>query len=165
MITKQLFRNKQKGKIGGVCAGLGEYFEVDITLIRALFLVALLGFGSGFLMYVILWIVLPERSQTFQQNNSNETFESKESSGGASRGSYGDFSTGSEGFGGFGSAFPKETKLKKENVIGALVLITLGVIFLADEFIPWISFQKLWPLILIAIGIGMLYTNTKKNQN
>ncbi len=142
MIAKQLFRNKQKGKIGGVCAGLGEYFEVDITLIRALFLVALLGFGSGFLMYVILWIVLPERSQTFQENNSNETFEANQS-----------------------TVFPKESKLKKENVIGALVLITLGVIFLADEFIPWISFQKLWPLILISIGIGMLYTNAKKNQN
>ena len=142
MIAKQLFRNKQKGKIGGVCAGLGEYFEVDITLIRALFLVALLGFGSGFLMYIILWIVLPERSQTFQENNSNETFEANES-----------------------TVSPKEIKLKKENVIGALVLITLGVIFLADEFIPWISFQKLWPLILISIGIGMLYTNAKKNQN
>ena len=142
MNTKQLFRNKQKGKIGGVCAGLGEYFEVDITLIRALFLVALLGFGSGFLMYIILWIVLPERSQTFQENNSNETFEANES-----------------------TVSPKEIKLKKENVIGALVLITLGVIFLADEFIPWISFQKLWPLILISIGIGMLYTNAKKNQN
>ena len=131
-----------QGIIGGVCAGLGEYFEVDITLIRALFLVALLGFGSGFLMYIILWIVLPERSQTFQENNSNETFEANES-----------------------TVSPKEIKLKKENVIGALVLITLGVIFLADEFIPWISFQKLWPLILISIGIGMLYTNTKKNQN
>ena len=142
MNTKQLFRNKQKGKIGGVCAGLGEYFEVDITLIRALFLVALLGFGSGFLMYIILWIVLPERSQTFQENNSNETFEANES-----------------------TVSPKEIKLKKENVIGALVLITLGVIFLADEFIPWISFQKLWPLILISIGIGMLYTNSKKNKN
>ena len=142
MIAKQLFRNEQKGKIGGVCAGLGEYFEVDITLIRALFLVALLGFGSGFLMYVILWIVLPERSQTFQESNINETFEANQS-----------------------TVFPKESKLKKENVIGALVLITLGVIFLADEFIPWISFQKLWPLILISIGIGMLYTNAKKNQN
>ena len=142
MNTKQLFRNKQKGRIGGVCAGLGEYFEVDITLIRALFLVALLGFGSGFLMYIILWIVLPERSQTFQENNGQETFEVSES-----------------------TVFPKESKLKKENVIGGLVLITLGVIFLADEFIPWISFQKLWPLILISIGIGMLYTNSKKNKN
>jgi phage shock protein PspC (stress-responsive transcriptional regulator) len=142
MNAKQLFRNKQKGRIGGVCAGLGEYFEVDITLIRALFLVALLGFGSGFLMYIILWIVLPERAQTFQENNGQETFETSES-----------------------TVFPKESKLKKENVIGGLVLITLGVIFLADEFIPWISFQKLWPLILISIGIGMLYTNSKKNKN
>ena len=67
MIAKQLFRNKQKGKIGGVCAGLGEYFEVDITLIRALFLVALLGFGSGFLMYIILWIVFQSAPKHFKK--------------------------------------------------------------------------------------------------
>ena len=144
MNNRQLFRNNQKGRIGGVCAGLGEYFEVDITLIRALFLVALLGFGSGFLMYVILWIVLPERSQTIQEDsNVNEAYYAPEDP----------------------TNFTKGGKVKKENVIGGLVLITLGVIFLADEFIPWISFQKLWPLILISIGIGMLYTNSKKNKN
>lgn len=144
MNNRQLFRNKQKGRIGGVCAGLGEYFEVDITLIRALFLVALLGFGSGFLMYVILWIVLPERTQNFQdESNVNDAYYAPEDN----------------------ANFAKGGKLKKENVIGGLVLITLGIIFLADEFIPWISFQKLWPLILISIGIGMLYTNSKKNKN
>ena len=51
--------DKRNKKIGGVCAGLANYFEVDVTLVRALFLFALLCFSSGFWLYVILWIIAP----------------------------------------------------------------------------------------------------------
>lgn len=48
--------------IGGVCAGLGQYFSVDPVLVRVIFLIALLGFGFGVLPYIILWIVMPSSS-------------------------------------------------------------------------------------------------------
>ena len=51
------------------------------------------------------------------------------------------------------------------NLIGALVLITLGALFLADEFIPHISFGDLWPIILIVIGIGLLINNFGRRQS
>lgn len=47
-------------KIFGVCGGLGDYFSLDPTLIRAAFLVALIIFGSGLLLYLILALVMPD---------------------------------------------------------------------------------------------------------
>ena len=47
-------------KIFGVCSGLANYFEMDPTLMRVIFLVAFLCFGSGLLLYIILAIVMPD---------------------------------------------------------------------------------------------------------
>jgi len=53
-------RSTNDRKIAGVCAGLADYFDLDATLIRILWLVAVLCAGTGLLAYIILWIVLPE---------------------------------------------------------------------------------------------------------
>lgn len=45
--------------IAGVCAGLADYFGMDVSLMRIIWAIAFLVFGTGFLFYVILWIVLP----------------------------------------------------------------------------------------------------------
>ncbi|HET7150525.1 MAG TPA: PspC domain-containing protein [Candidatus Acidoferrum sp.] len=52
-------RSSTDKKIGGVCAGLADYFDLDPTLIRVLWLLAVLFAGCGLLAYIILWIVLP----------------------------------------------------------------------------------------------------------
>ncbi|MGZ6557828.1 MAG: PspC domain-containing protein [Actinomycetota bacterium] len=59
MATQQLTRSETDKKIAGVAGGLAAYFGVDPTLVRVLWVVALL-MGWGFLAYVILWIVLPK---------------------------------------------------------------------------------------------------------
>ena len=51
---------KKEKKIFGVCSGLGYYFDMDPTLVRVIFLIAILGFGTGLLLYLILAIVMPE---------------------------------------------------------------------------------------------------------
>ena len=58
-MNKQLQRSTQNKVIGGVCAGLGHYFGVDPVLVRVGFLIALLAFGFGPLLYLILWVVIP----------------------------------------------------------------------------------------------------------
>lgn len=58
---KKLYRSRKQRMIAGVCGGLGEYFGVDPTVMRVLFVVAtVLGFGSSILVYLILLIVVPE---------------------------------------------------------------------------------------------------------
>jgi phage shock protein C len=51
---------KGEKKIFGVCSGLGEYFDIDPTIIRIIFLASVLMFGTGLLLYIILAIVMPD---------------------------------------------------------------------------------------------------------
>ena len=57
--TRKLYRSKTNRKLAGVCGGLAQYFNVDATLIRVLFvLLAVLG-GSGLVLYLAMWIIVP----------------------------------------------------------------------------------------------------------
>lgn len=56
---KQLFRNIDDRMLGGVCSGLGAYFNIDATIVRIIFLLALFLAGGSILVYVVLWIVIP----------------------------------------------------------------------------------------------------------
>jgi len=56
---KRLVRSSNDRKLGGVCAGVADYFDVDTTLVRALWLLATLIPGPNIIAYIILWIVLP----------------------------------------------------------------------------------------------------------
>jgi phage shock protein C len=57
--TRKLYRSKTDRKVAGVCGGLAQYFNIDATLIRVLFVVlAILG-GSGLVLYLALWIIVP----------------------------------------------------------------------------------------------------------
>lgn len=66
--TKKLYRDKEKGMIGGVAAGLSHYFGIDAVWIRiVLILLIFAGFGTGILAYIILWIVTPEAVSTSEK--------------------------------------------------------------------------------------------------
>jgi len=65
---KKLYRDKDKGLIGGVCTGLGHYFGVDSIWIKILFLIFVFaGFGTGILAYFILWIITPKAVTTTEK--------------------------------------------------------------------------------------------------
>lgn len=56
---KRLYRSSRDKMLGGVCSGLGEYFNVDPTLIRLGVVVAVFGAGAGLLAYLIAWVIIP----------------------------------------------------------------------------------------------------------
>lgn len=60
---KRLMRPRDGRKLAGVCAGLGEYFDIDPTLIRVLWVLAVVFGGTGILAYIIAWIVMPEEPE------------------------------------------------------------------------------------------------------
>lgn len=55
----KLYRSWDNRIIAGVCGGLGEYFNVDPTLIRVLFVAFAIIFGGGILIYILLWLIIP----------------------------------------------------------------------------------------------------------
>jgi phage shock protein C len=61
--TRKLYRSRTNRQVAGVCGGLAEYFGMDPTLMRVLFVVlAVLG-GSGLVLYLALWIIVPNAPQ------------------------------------------------------------------------------------------------------
>jgi phage shock protein C len=61
--TRKLYRSRTDRKLAGVCGGLAQYFNLDATLIRVLFIVlAVLG-GSGLVLYLAMWIIVPNEPQ------------------------------------------------------------------------------------------------------
>lgn len=59
MAVKRLYRSAKDRILGGVCGGIAEYLNVDPTIIRLLWVLFILGFGTGILAYLIAWIIIP----------------------------------------------------------------------------------------------------------
>ena len=60
---KKLFRIKGEGSmLGGVCAGLAEYFDIDVTLVRLLFVIALITPVPALIPYLVMWVIMPVKN-------------------------------------------------------------------------------------------------------
>jgi phage shock protein C len=145
-MDKKLYRDERQKVIGGVCAGLADYLNIDVSIIRVIFLASLVMKGVGFLPYIILWIVLPKKNQLFNDPTV-------------------DYKVPPDPMGYYDAANPFPVKKKSNfSVIAGAVLIVMGLFFLLDElnFIPDIDFGQVWPVILIVIGLGFIFSSSKK---
>lgn len=61
-LVRRLFRSRQQRVLGGVCGGLAEYFNVDVVVIRLLWILITLIGGAGLIAYLISWIIIPDQS-------------------------------------------------------------------------------------------------------
>jgi len=64
---KKLYRDEDKGMIGGGCTGLGHYFGIDSVWLRLFFLLLFFGFGTGVIAYIVLWIAMPKAATTAEK--------------------------------------------------------------------------------------------------
>lgn len=62
---KKLYKNKALGKVCGVCAGIAEYFDMDVTIIRILWIILCLCAGSGIIAYFACALVMPDKSDIY----------------------------------------------------------------------------------------------------
>lgn len=77
---KKLYRSESDKKIAGVCGGLAEYFNIDATIVRIIFVILLLPGGfPGLIPYVILWIVVPTRPTVNPHSVVDVNLENKDS--------------------------------------------------------------------------------------
>jgi phage shock protein C len=59
--AKRLYRSREDRKLGGVCGGIAEYLNVDSTVIRILWILFAIAYGSGILAYLICWLIISEK--------------------------------------------------------------------------------------------------------
>jgi phage shock protein PspC (stress-responsive transcriptional regulator) len=147
-MKKKLYRSRTDRVLGGVCTGLADHFNVDPVLVRVIFIAAALGGGFGVLAYIIFWIVTPEAPYPAYEEAAADV-------------KWTDRSTENPI-----NPTPMSNNSKQGSLIAGSVLILLGALFLADEFLPDFDFGRYWPLILIAVGIGLLTgIRSKKNAD
>lgn len=139
MENKRFERSATNKVIGGVCAGLADYLNMDVTLVRVLFVVAALCGSFGFWLYVILWIVAPSQKVIGFNSQNDEPVE-------------------------INVVEDDKKGFQKGAVVTAIILIGIGLLALIDNFMPIDWIWKLWPVILIALGI-VIIMNTQKKQN
>ncbi len=129
--------------IAGVCGGLAEYFDVDPTLIRVLFVVGIF-LGGGILAYIILWIVVPEEPIIdFYQSAGTE---SGSPSGESSEANFSSVNI---------EPSVQDASNSRRLFLG-VILILIGLSILIDNLFPQVDLSNYWPLILIGIGIGII---------
>lgn len=150
MHNKTLHRSKTDKILAGVCGGLGEYFDIDPTIIRLLFILIVALGGSGVFLYLVLWLIMPKSSSAEAVLTEEKIKE-----------------------------FAGEIKEKAEEIKGSVMkkycehgadshsgrrffgwlLLILGIALLANNLVPhWIRLQmfRFWPLFLIVAAILMI---------
>ena len=60
-MRKRFVLSQTDKKLGGVCGGLADYFGIDSLIVRLSFVALILGWGSGLLLYILLWILAPKQ--------------------------------------------------------------------------------------------------------
>ncbi|MET3113904.1 phage shock protein C [Pedobacter sp. CG_S7] len=180
-MEKRLFRNEHDKVIAGVSSGVAAYMEVDVTIIRLLFVLSTIFLmGTGILVYIVMWIVVPVNNEPgvrfskfndyFKNQKNNPTFnepsafnqpENPAQNWSSSTFNEGPYKTPGQ---------PDYNFIKKNSdtgrTIGGLFLLVIGLYFLMNEFniIPyWFSLGKLWPLIFVAVGISFVAKAKRKD--
>jgi phage shock protein C len=153
MDYQKLYRSHTNRIFAGVAGGIGEFFAIDPVIIRIIFVILAVMGGGGVLIYVLLWIFTPYKSEDNFSYTANpipdqqpptHEFNQQETKN--------------------NNNFDKAKLRSRGSLLGAVILILLGVLLIADNF-THIDFDKFWPVILIAIGLVLLFrTPHRKNS-
>jgi phage shock protein C len=144
-MAKKLYRSRIDRMIAGVCGGLAEYFNIDPTLVRLGAVALTLAGGSGVLAYIIFWFVVPQRPLSMSGSDSEPPASDNVEH----------------------NVEREDNEASSAALFIGVLLTVLGFLFLVGNFISfaWFSFSKLWPLLLIAIGIIIVMKGTGRRQN
>ncbi|HEX3048412.1 MAG TPA: PspC domain-containing protein [Bacillota bacterium] len=142
MSYKRLYRSSTNRRIGGVAGGVAEYFNVDPTLVRLIWLAAIFIGGTGVLAYIIAWIVIPEAP-----------FGIDVTSQPADEGTPVAENTVAPEF-----SNPPQSNAGSQKGLAfmGIFLILLGCVFLFRQLLPWFAGYS-WSLFLIVLGIALIF--------
>lgn len=141
---KRLYRSETHRVIAGVCGGLADYFALDATLIRIIFVILSVFNGIGVVIYLVLWLIVPTESQvgiisedTIKQNMHDMRDRARH----------------------FTQSFHSDTAdsrtLGHRRFIGIIIVI-IGILFLFNALGLGVDLTRYWPLWLIGIGLLLI---------
>lgn len=137
-MEKRIYRSTTDKVVGGVCGGLGEYFEIDPTVIRLVWAIAVFA-GIGFLAYIIAWIVIPEKPYGYASDSRNSASD-------------------------FGNGDLKKNVRNRDNtsvVVGA-IFVFIGASYLVQKFFRFIRIDQRLIFSVLLIGVGVYILSKRK---
>lgn len=196
-MNDRLYRTRDDRIIGGVAGGVADYFAIDPSLVRIVWaLLAIFSGGALFLLYIVMWIVIPEEPLDWTAaapgtpSGTAPTGAPAEAAaagvaGAAESSAAADAGTTTTTPGGLPGLVPpppppfsydwrsqrsaerarrraerRAGRVDRHDASGAVVfgiiLVVLGGWFLLQQYIPWLDAGRIWPLILIGIGVVVL---------
>ena len=148
MMKEGLYRSRRNRIFGGVAAGLGDYLKIDPILVRVLFVASTFLSGIGLLLYIILWIVVPEEN-LFATNPANNTQNADQTDEIKTDDIFnGEYHPG---------------KKNNGNIVIGIIMIIVGLFFLGVEIFSFLNFSDLFPILAIGVG-GALIINSIKSR-
>ena len=134
-MPKRLYRIPSEGKIAGVAAGVAEYFDIDVTLMRLLFVAAvLLTGGAMIVVYIIFALVLPVEGRS-----SSKSFDEKVET--------------------FAEEMKTSGRVRNVGNYTGIFLVILGLWLLLGQFFPVVfnlQWSIIWPCVVILLGLWIL---------
>ena len=150
MTGQKLYRPTKNRVLFGVCQGIGQYFNIDPVVVRVIFVILALWGGSGVFLYLIALFLMPDEKtlQTENEKNKAKAAQDRVESVVAE----------------ISETVEEKTKILHGEALLGLIVIIIGLMFLTQTFFPIFAPWRLWPLILIAIGIVILVKAVKKEK-
>jgi phage shock protein C len=147
-MEKRLTRSDKERLLGGVCGGLAEYFGFDPTLVRIAFVLLAIAYGTGILLYITLWIIMP-RHQAEGTGVVGDNLDDIRKRLVELEGEVKSAVTGVKA---------EEWKRSSGFWLG-LVLVALGILFLFSTLglLRWWRWAVIWPVALIMVGLLLVW--------
>lgn len=144
-MDKKLYRSRKEKMIAGVCGGLAEYFNIDVTLVRIVVaILAVASFGTFLLAYILCVVIIPERTGEYVDPATGEPVDYEKKNN----------MTPEE---------PTDRDRKVKQYLG-LGLIILGAMLFMRRFFYWFDGDFVWSLAIIGVGVLLVVFGTNKNN-
>jgi phage shock protein PspC (stress-responsive transcriptional regulator) len=146
-MENRLYRSTTDKMLGGVCAGLGKYLRVDITIVRLFFVVLTLVGGFGPVLYIILWIVVPPEGHSTANGLDGEEFK--------------------ERAGMMRDDFVNAVSSPNQNTarfIGIALVIMGGILILKQlnfSWLSWLNSGVIWAALILLAGVALLVRGSR----
>ncbi len=138
-MEKRLYRSPSDKIVAGVCGGVAEYFQIESSLVRLIFLVATLMYGSGLLLYILAAIIIPEGDGSIYRDGvevvepTDNKIEGKKTS----------------------DSF---------RVLAGGALVIMGAVLLIERFFHFDVMRIVIPLLIIGCGVYIIFSGTPKKS-
>ncbi|OIO06788.1 hypothetical protein COX68_03875 [Candidatus Falkowbacteria bacterium CG_4_10_14_0_2_um_filter_41_15] len=146
---KKFYRSRTDRVIWGICGGLGEYFGIDSTLVRILFVLLAFGSGSGIVLYLILALIVPNGPHDKTKGSGRVGELAEELSASAEQ----------------ASGKMREGDCHHTRNILGLIILTIGLVLMLKEIFHFnINWGLIYPFLIILLGLYFLDSLDQNNK-